>query len=124
MIELKEGKKYRYIGKNILILNTATAVAIGTCNNTGEIQEIIKGNKVDENGNYTFENFGEHKCTSLWLELHANNVIEILSIGESLSINIYENVYNNEESFTFDNSTHLTTELFDKYILNNLVELN
>lgn len=124
MIELKEGKKYRYIGKNIPILNTAMAVAIGTCNNTGEIQEIIKGNKVDENGNYTFENFGEHKCTSLWLELHTNNVIEILSIGESLSINIYENVYNNEESFTFDNSTHLTTELFDKYILNNLVELN
>lgn len=124
MIELKEGKKYRYIGKNILILNTAMAVAIGTCNNTREIPEIIKGNKVDENGNCTFENFGEHKCTSLFFELHSNNIIELLSIGESLSINIYENIYNNEESFTFDNYTHLTTELFEEYILNNLVEFN
>lgn len=124
MIELKEGKKYRYIGKNILILNTAMAVAIGTCNNTREIPEIIKGNKVDENGNCTFENFGEHKCTSLFFELHSNNIIELLSIGESLSINIYENIYNNEESFTFDNYTHLTTDLFEEYILNNLVEFN
>ena len=122
MIELKEGERYKYIGKNIPILNTAMAVAIGTCNNT---REIIKGNNIDENGNYTFENFGEHKCISLYFELHTNNIIELLSIGgESLSINVYENIYNSEESFTFDNYIHLTTELFDEYILNNLVELN
>lgn len=124
MIELKEGKKYRYIGKNIPILNTAIAAALCTCNNTREIQEIIKGNKVDENGNYTFENFGERKCISLYFELHTNNIIELLSTGESLSVNIYENIYNNKESFTFDNYIHFTTELFDEYILNNLVELN